>query len=161
MPRQLHPSLYNNSLNDVPMTPMSTPNRSINISSCQGVPGFPDFPDVWQGETSEKRQTINDGMDKKHSKKWKINNARTKRQERRVRKAVNLFGTGKEIKKRLRDERRIRRKDKVVQLQQRRERKKGMGDICRGLAVVHLQKRREKKRAMGDICRGLASIKCK
>jgi hypothetical protein len=109
----------------------------------RGVPGFPDFPDAWQGETSRERlRKSNDevmkNVSKNHAKRWKIYRARHKRQQRRVGKATNPAGAsvGKEIKKRQRDQRRVRRREKAMQLQQRRARKRGMGDVCRGLASM-------------------------
>eukprot|EP00571_Detonula_confervacea_P014406 CAMPEP_0172303790 /NCGR_PEP_ID=MMETSP1058-20130122/5307_1 /TAXON_ID=83371 /ORGANISM="Detonula confervacea, Strain CCMP 353" /LENGTH=180 /DNA_ID=CAMNT_0013014771 /DNA_START=77 /DNA_END=619 /DNA_ORIENTATION=+ len=146
LPRKLHPSLYNNSMSDVSMT-MSQQCKNTkndnNSSSCGGTPGFPDFPDCWQGETcGERDNSMRDCADKNRGQKWKTN-PRSKRQQQRqlVRKAVNIngtkpAGTGKKIKKRLRDERRMRRIEKVVKLQERRRRKRDMGNICQGLASI-------------------------
>mmetsp|Transcript_5560 Transcript_5560/g.10134 ORF Transcript_5560/g.10134 Transcript_5560/m.10134 type:complete len:255 (-) Transcript_5560:226-990(-) len=141
-PHKLHPALYNNSMADASM---SSSNNN-NSSSCKGTPGFPDFPDCWQGQTSAGERQIKDvSMDKTHTtRKWRVNNAKAKKQQRRlIRKAVNPAGTascvqqGKEIKKRLRGDRRIRRKEKAAQLQQRRQRKREMGNICQGLASIN------------------------
>mmetsp|Transcript_7241 Transcript_7241/g.15663 ORF Transcript_7241/g.15663 Transcript_7241/m.15663 type:complete len:248 (+) Transcript_7241:88-831(+) len=141
-PRKLHPALYNNSMADASM---SSSNNN-NSSSCKGTPGFPDFPDCWQGQTSAGERQIKDvSMDKKRTtRKWRGNNAKAKKQQRRlIRKAVNPAGTtscvqrGKELKKRLRGDRRIHRKEKAAQLQQRRQRKREMGNICQGLASIN------------------------
>eukprot|EP00578_Thalassiosira_sp_NH16_P018081 CAMPEP_0181109998 /NCGR_PEP_ID=MMETSP1071-20121207/18481_1 /TAXON_ID=35127 /ORGANISM="Thalassiosira sp., Strain NH16" /LENGTH=190 /DNA_ID=CAMNT_0023193743 /DNA_START=58 /DNA_END=630 /DNA_ORIENTATION=+ len=158
LPRKLHPSLYNSSLKDVYMGSGQkcnngnhgdggAPNRTF--TSGGGVPGFPDFPDCWQGgEISEgRRNDVQMGRaDKKRMQKWRAKtNARLNRQhqQRLVRKAVNTsginkraVGNGKEIKKGLRDERRMRRIEKIVKLQERRRRKREMGDICRSLASI-------------------------
>ena len=131
-PSKLHPALYDNSLSDVPMT---QPCCSNNNSPCRGVLGFPDFPDCWQGATSGERENRNGRVGKKHTKNWKVNNSRTNRQQRRlVRKAVNPAGTGKEIKKRLRGERRMRTIEKAEKLQRQCQRKRDMAIICRGMA---------------------------
>ena len=149
IPSKLHPSLYNNSLlSDVSMMTLTASlsklsssninddNNNINILSPRtevGVPGFPDFPDCWMGEPSKKRNP---------SKKWKINTAKAKRQQRRaVQKAVNHAGIiGNQIKKRQNIEqrmgRRVRRQEKVALLKKRSERKRAMGSICRGLSSL-------------------------
>lgn len=75
-----------------------------------------------------------------------------RRQRRIVRKAVNVpygssshtgtkanpcgMGAGKELKRRLRDQRRLKRIEMVVKLQEKRRRKREMGDICRSMASV-------------------------
>ncbi|KAL9182078.1 hypothetical protein ACHAXT_012421 [Thalassiosira profunda] len=133
LPRKLHPALYCNSLGDVAMT------QSGSVSG-GGVPGFPDFPDCWQAESSADRSPARDAsMGKKHCRKWKANAAAKRKQRRLVRKAVNTVpssGAGKEIKRKLKEERRLRRSGKVKQLQERRRRKREMGSICQGLASM-------------------------
>ena len=75
-----------------------------------------------------------------------------RRQRRIVRKAVNVpygssshtgtkanpcgLGAGKELKRRLRDQRRLKRIEMVVKLQEKRRRKREMGDICRSMASI-------------------------
>ena len=134
LPRKLHPALYCNSLGDVAMS------QSGSVSG-GGVPGFPDFPDCWQAESSADRSPVKDAsMGKKHCRKWKANAAAKRKQRRLVRKAVNNVvpssGAGKEIKRKLKEERRLRRSGKVKQLQERRRRKREMGSICQGLASM-------------------------
>ena len=161
LPHKLHPGLYTNSLSDVYMNHNNTNmnnDRSMirNKKICCGPPpGFPDFPDCWQGETSSvQRQhnsddTIMHLADKKRSgqNKCTSSKAKSKRQQRRLkRNAVNVYGitkrppatvgTGKTIKKRLRNERRVRRIEKVNKLQERLRRKRDMGNLCRGLASI-------------------------
>lgn len=164
LPRKLHHGLYTNSLSDVSMMSVCN-NTNINngrsmVSNkniCRGPPpGFPDFPDCWQGETSSARRqhNIDDSIvmhlaDKKRSgqNKCTTSKAKSKRQQRRLkRNAVNTYGitkrpaaavgAGKTIKKRLRDERRVRRIEKVNKLQKQRRRKRDMGNLCRGLASI-------------------------
>ena len=114
-----------------------------------GVPGFPDFPDCWQGISSAaaiQSKVVDTAMhhaDKKHSKKCTKTKRQIKRQQQRqiVRKAVNTSGIpksnqGKVIKNILRNERRLRRIEKVVRLQERRRRKRDMGALCKGMASV-------------------------
>ena len=164
LPQKLHPALYNNFLSDAPMGQLNISNNSSNTTSgseqkssdicnkfsasCSvggGVPGFPAFPHFWQGESSAGRPNNTNNFDKRrYGQKWKINNAKTKRQQRQIsRKAVNVHGTttkrvgtGKEIKKRLRVDRRRRRMEQIVKLQERRRRKRDMGDICKGVASI-------------------------
>ena len=153
LPRKLHHGLYTNSLSDVSMMSVCN-NTNINngrsmVSNkniCRGPPpGFPDFPDCWQGETSSARRqhNIDDSIvmhlaDKKRSgqNKCTTSKAKSKRQQRRLkRNAVNV-GAAKTIKKRLRDERPVRRIEKVDKLQKQRRRKRDMGNLCRGLASI-------------------------
>ncbi|KAL7524210.1 hypothetical protein ACHAWF_000863 [Thalassiosira exigua] len=152
LPHRLHPGLYNNSLGDISMAqPCSGNDCNGAISndmeekkhSSSGVPGFPDFPDFWQGETTSDRKQRNGPGDKIRGQKWRTKKAaRAKRQQMRIiRKAVNISGTrasgtGKQIKKKKRNERRARRIERVANLQDRRKRKKDMGEICRGLASI-------------------------
>jgi len=145
LPRKLHPNLYINSMRDISMTTSQQDCKSTihnnYSSSCEGIPGFPDFPDCWQGETSGQRKNIRSmsHADKNRGQKWKNTNAKSKRL---IRKAVNMngnkaAGAGKEVKKRLRDERRMRRIEKIATLQERRRRKIDMGKICQGLASIN------------------------
>ena len=77
----------------------------------------------------------------------------SKRRQRRIaRKAVNIpygssshtgtntnpcgLGAGKELKRRLRDQRRLKRIEMVIKLQEKRRRKREMGDICRSMASI-------------------------
>mmetsp|Transcript_903 Transcript_903/g.2057 ORF Transcript_903/g.2057 Transcript_903/m.2057 type:complete len:261 (-) Transcript_903:20-802(-) len=77
---------------------------------------------------------------------------RRQQQRRMVRKAVNVpygsssssrtgnspggVGAGKELKRRLKDQRRLKRIEMVVKLQEKRRRKRQMGEICRGMASI-------------------------
>jgi hypothetical protein len=45
-------------------------------------------------------------------------------------------GAGKELKRRLKDQRRLKRIEMVVKLQEKRRRKRAMGDICSGMASI-------------------------
>ena len=166
LPNKLHPSLYNNSLGDVSMMSNKNNNNNNNNNNNKGnekrehsrhklrvdvgVPGFPDFPDCWQGISSSaaavQRKGVDTAMhhaDKKHSKKCTKTKRQIKRQQQRriVRKAVNTSGIpksnqGKVIKNILRNERRLRRIEKVVRLQERRRRKRDLGALCKGMASV-------------------------
>lgn len=147
LPRKLHPGLYNNSMNDVSMRQQrdSSPNendvRIETITNGEGVPGFPDFPDCWQGETSSER-IKNIGINR--GRKWKTPTDSQRHQRRLFRRAVNTVGIAKpaavckakEIKKRLREKRRTRRMEKVEKLRERRRRKSDMGAICRGVESI-------------------------
>ena len=154
--KKLHPGLYNSSLSDISMSTQRHDTISKNdknnvINECTiGVPGFPDFPDCWQGETSQRRNKGDISMsyaDKKHKNKCSTTSkAKIKRQRRRiVRSAVNIIPkkytsdivcTGKTIKKRNRDQRKMRRIEKVAQLQNRRRRKREIGLLCKGLSSI-------------------------
>jgi len=122
-----------------------------------GVPGFPDFPDFWNGSSGNHQQPStpkasnkksNNQMNKFSSNR---NKSKEKRCHRRIRRtAVNIpFGSSpsssravvsrspaRDMKKCARDERKLRRIAKVVQLKERRRRKRDMGDICRGVAAI-------------------------
>ena len=154
LPRKLHPALYNSSLSDISMSTQRhdtiIKNNKNNVNRCTiGVPGFPDFPDCWQGETSQRNKgdISMSYADKKHKNKCATTSkAKIKRQRRRiVRSAVNIIPkkytsdkgcTGKTIKKRNRDQRKMRRIKKVAQLQNRRRRKREMGFLCKGLSSI-------------------------
>ena len=154
--KKLHPGLYNSSLSDISMGNQRHGDANKNniknnvINECTiGVPGFPDFPDCWQGETSQRNKgdISMSYADKKHKNKCATTSkAKIKRQRRRiVRSAVNIIPkkytsdkgcTGKTIKKRNRDQRKMRRIEKVAQLQNRRRRKREMGFLCKGLSSI-------------------------
>jgi len=158
LPRKLHPALYNSSLSDVSMSTQrhdtinkNNKKKNTNKLCTIGVPGFPDFPDCWQGETSQRRNRGDISMsyaDKKHKNKCATTSkAKIKRQRRRIiRSAVNIIPkqytstntccTGKTIKKRNRDQRKIRRIEKVAQLQNRRRRKRDIGLLCKSLSSI-------------------------
>ena len=88
---------------------------------------------------------------KVRGKNQTISNSK-RRQRRIVRKAVNIpygssshtgtnanpcgLGAGKELKRRLRDQRRLKRIEMVVKLQEKRRMKREMGDICRSMASI-------------------------
>lgn len=135
LPRNLHPGLYNNSMNDVHL-----------LHDNNGVPGFPDFPKCWQGEPSSERQcNANRG-----ARKCKIAAAGSNRNQRRhqrrlVRHAVNNFGiikptttkkSNNDIKKRLREKRRLQRIEFIVNLREQVKQKHDVGAICRGLESI-------------------------
>ncbi|KAL3786005.1 hypothetical protein ACHAWO_012203 [Cyclotella atomus] len=129
MPPQhkLHPNLYNNSMRDIAMDVKTT---SLNTNTSNGVPGFPDFPDMWTGESSSKF--------KQHKSP-----CCTPKRKKVVRKAVNTpFGSttvsrisiSKTIKLKKRAERKLHRLEKCIRLNEKRRRKKDMGDLCRSMA---------------------------
>ena len=153
LPKKLHLGIYNSSLSDISMSTQrhDTMSNKKNVDKCTiGVPGFPEFPDCWQGETSQRRNKGDISMsyaDKKHKNKCATTSkAKIKRQRRRIiRSAVNIIPkkytsdigcTGKTIKKRNRDQRKMRRIEKVAQLQNRRRRKRVMGFLCKGLSSI-------------------------
>lgn len=131
--------------------------NSVNGSGV-GVPGFPDFPDCWNGSPSgHKHQPSTPRASNKKSNqqtnKFSSNRSKCKekRCHRRIRRTpVNIhFGSSssqlkavlskspsKDMKKSARDERKMRRIAKAVQLKERRRRKRDMGDICRGVAAI-------------------------
>jgi len=136
LPRNLHPGLYYNSMNDV----------HLHHDISAGVPGFPDFPKCWQGESSSERRCVN------HERKYKPDAASSNRNQRRHQRrlvrhyAVNKFGMIKstnvikwgsnEIKIRLREKRRLQRKEYIAKLHERVKRKQDMRAICRGLESI-------------------------
>jgi hypothetical protein len=151
IPQKLHPDLYKTSMSDSLMedSACSSADQQAggkSASGGDGVPGFPDFPDFWQGESSAAVV----GMRK--SRLRTPTRVKHRQRQQLVRKAVNVpYGstkttkasppaagirTGKDLKKRLRDQRRMLRIEKIVKLQERRSRKKGIGDICRGISSL-------------------------
>jgi len=127
---KLCPNLYNNSMKDISMD-VKTSNADTQIPS-DGVPGFPDFPSIWTGETSH-----NQRRNKRSPCKKPKNKSRIKR------KAVNTpFGSStvsstsisKAMKLRARAERKLHRLEKCVKLKEKRRRKKDIGDLCKGMA---------------------------
>jgi len=142
--KKLHPGLYNSSLSDISMGNQRHGDANKNNI---GVPGFPEFPDCWQGETPQrnKNDISMSYADKKHKNKCTTTSkAKIKRQRRRIiRSAVNIIPkkyntgcTGKTIKKRNRDQRKMRRIEKVAQLQNRRRRKREIGILCKGFSSI-------------------------
>ncbi|KAL3805360.1 hypothetical protein HJC23_009067 [Cyclotella cryptica] len=142
---KLHPNLYNNSMRDVFMD--DSRNES-NTQSAQGVPGFPDFPSFWTGEPSLQQRC-------QHDKRKKQGTACKKSPKRRrlVRKAVNtpygsipstssftsspnVVATTKAIKRKARADRKFIRLEKCLKLKEKRNRKKNMGELCRGIASM-------------------------
>ena len=160
LPKKLyHLALYNNSMGDVSMNGKEHDNNrcgSYEKMAGRGVPGFPDFPDCWQGETSSAHNNNNKddvkmgNSNKNRSRqKWKLSTRQQRRRRQMLilrRNAVNTqginannrpaSGNSKEVKKKSRDERRLRRIAKVAELKARRRRKRDMGDICRGMASI-------------------------
>jgi len=135
LPRNLHPGLYYNSMNDVHLQDISA-----------GVPGFPDFPECWQGEPSSERRSVNRERQCKPDAASSSRNQR-RHQRRLVRHyAVNKFGMIKsanvakrgsnEIKIQLREKRRLQRKEYIAKLRERVKRKQDMRAICRGLEWI-------------------------
>lgn len=116
-----------------------------------GVPGFPDFPDCWDGSTPSTPKASNRKLHY-HTNRFSNSNGTQKRHcHRRIhRTAVNniphgspssravvSLSPGRDTMKRCaRDERKLRRLAKVIQLKERQRRKKDMGDICRGMAAI-------------------------
>ena len=155
LPRKLYPGLYNNSMNDVSMRQQrlgGSPDENkynMDSTSGEGVPGFPDFPDCWQGETSIERIKNNESGRGGHRWKTTGNQSRHQQRKRLLRQAVNTHGIskttaaaaskGKEIKKRLREKRRIRRLEEAAKLRERRRRKSDIGAICRGLESIRCE----------------------
>jgi len=137
---------------------ISEEDKTSTTGQCSGVPGFPDFPDCWDGieppSTPKMSNRQNNKQNSHHhggsSKKGKQKRCCHRRKIHRT--AVNApFGsrassaavtissrsnTGKEMKRNARDERKLRRIVKVTQLKERRRRKRDMGDICRGMAAI-------------------------
>ena len=120
-----------------------------------GVPGFPDFPACWNGGTPSTPKASNRNSNNRQTNKFSTSKSNQKRCHRRIRRtAVNIpFGSssssstttraaavslspGRAMKKCARNERKLRRIAKVVQLKERRRRKKDIGDICRGMAAI-------------------------
>ena len=115
-----------------------------------GVAGFPDFPDCWQGEPSSERQCQNRERNCKTGVMTSNNrrNQRRRHDQRRlmVRQAVNTYGIIKstnvikkgnnEIKKRLREKRRLQRIEYIAKLRERVKQKQDMGAIIRGLKLI-------------------------
>jgi hypothetical protein len=139
LPRNLHPGLYNNSMNDV------------HLNNVIGVAGFPDFPDCWQGEPSSVRQCQNRERKCNTSVMMTSNNRRNQRRQHHqrrlmVRQAVNTFGIIKstnvikkgnnEIKKRLHEKRRLQRIEYIAKLRERVKQKQDMGAIIRGMELI-------------------------
>ena len=162
---KLHLGLYINTAMASPET-KSTTSVTTNTLNCHlasmqlggenavngGVPGFPDFPDCWAGGQPSTPKASNRNSTRQ-TNKFSNSKGKQKRCHRRIRRtAVNIpFGSastssfsraavslspGRDMKKCARDERKLRRIAKVVQLKERRRRKKDMGDICRGMAAI-------------------------
>lgn len=137
-----------------PQTPSSISVITTDSSNNKGVPGFPDFPDFWEGGPStpiaSNRQSNNNSRQSNKFNNSNNSKAKQKRCHRRMirRTAVNFFGSNRaaaavslspgrdNMKRCARDERKLRRVVKVVQLKERRRRKRDMGDICRGMAAI-------------------------
>lgn len=129
-----HPNLYNNTMGDICMGDKAS-NTNVGAqkdaqTKNTGVPGFPDFPDVWMGSVSSKP---------KHKSPCR----KPKRNKRLVRKAVNTpFGStsvsavsiSKTMKMKARAERKLHRLEKCIKMKEKRRRKKDMGDLCRSMA---------------------------
>ncbi len=129
----------------------------IRTNGCHsGVPGFPDFPDCWDGigieppstpKMSNRRKNSHYGGSSKcgkqkrccHRTKIHRTAVNTPFGSRAAAASVTILSrsnTGKEMKRNARDERKLRRIVKVTQLKERRRRKRDMGDICRGMAAI-------------------------
>mmetsp|Transcript_25627 Transcript_25627/g.51394 ORF Transcript_25627/g.51394 Transcript_25627/m.51394 type:complete len:228 (+) Transcript_25627:59-742(+) len=162
---KLHLGLYINTAMASPET-KSTTSVTTNTLNCHlasmqlggentingGVPGFPDFPDCWAGGQPSTPKASNRNSTRQ-TNKFSNSKGKQKRCHRRIRRtAVNIpfesassssfsraavsLSPGRDMKKCARDERKLRRIAKVVQLKERRRRKKDMGDICRGMAAI-------------------------
>eukprot|EP00956_Cyclotella_meneghiniana_P043406 scaffold268942_cov89-Cyclotella_meneghiniana.AAC.1 len=127
---KLHPNLYNNSINDITM---DIKKCSIGTQqSSKGVPGFPDFPDIWTGQSSAPQRQ------RKRSSPFK-----TPRHKKCItRKAVNtqyrseqaVSSMTRALKVRAREERKLHRLEKCIKLKNRREQKRDMSNLCRGVS---------------------------
>lgn len=131
--------------------------KTSTTGQCSGVPGFPDFPDCWDGIEPPSTPKMSNRRKNSHYGGGSSKSGKQKRccHRRKIhRTAVNAsFGsrassaaasvtilsrsnTGKDMKRNARDERKLRRIVKVSQLKERRRRKRDMGDICRGMAAI-------------------------
>ena len=156
LPKKLHSGLYSSSAGDMmPSTSVNIP-RPGRLSfgdgrNAIGVPGFPDFPDVWFGEVGGQSRKSKKKPNRKHDRHKA--SGHSKRQQRRIqRKAVNMTYGGvasQERKLRLKEQIRRRYKDAKEQRQDRRK-----------AAVKNLQTKRQRKREMASICSGISSLKC-
>lgn len=124
---KLHPNLYNNSMNDITM---NVKKCSISTQhSSEGVPGFPDFPDIWTGQSSAQQR--------RHKKLSPFKKPRHKKCI--ARKAVNtqyrkeqaVSSMIKALKVRAREERKLHRLEKCIKLKNKREKRRDMSDLCR------------------------------
>jgi hypothetical protein len=126
---KLHPNLYSNSLKDISMDVKSSSVDALQTD--EGVPGFPDFPSSWMGESSYNQ--------KQRNKKSPCKKPKSK--QRMIRKAVNTpFGSAsvtstssKIMKLRARAERKLHRLEKCIKLKEKRRKKKDMRDLCKGI----------------------------
>lgn len=142
---RLHHNLYDNSMRDLSM---DFSRNEGNKTSVEGVPGFPDFPSFWTGEPSRRQWHRHD----KHKKQGSLCKKSPKRKTL-MRKAVNIpYGsipsasscisqpniaaTAKAMKKKARADRKFLRLEKCLKLKEKRNRKKNMGDLCRGIASM-------------------------
>jgi hypothetical protein len=131
LPRNLHPGLYYNSMNDVHLQDISA-----------GVPGFPDFPECWQGEPSSERRCVNRERQCKPGAASSNRNQR-RHQRRLVRhyavKSANVAKRGSnEIKIRLREKRRLQRKEYIAKLRERVKRKQDMRAIVDKMQLIRV-----------------------
>jgi hypothetical protein len=133
----------------------------IRTTGCSGVPGFPDFPDCWDGIEPPSTPKMSNRQKNKQNSHHHGGSSKSGKQKRCChrrkisRSAVNApfrsrassaaasvtissrsNTTGKEMKRKARDERKLRRIVKVTQLKERRRRKRDMGDICRDMAAI-------------------------
>ena len=153
LPKKLHSGLYSSSAGDMmPSTSVNIP-RPGRLSfgdgrNAIGVPGFPDFPDVWFGEVGGQSRKSKKKPNRKHDRHKA--SGHSKRQQRRIqRKSVNMTYGGVARKLRLKEQIRRRYKDAKEQRQDRRK-----------AAVKNLQTKRQRKREMASICSGISSLKC-
>jgi hypothetical protein len=142
---KLHHNLYNNSMRDLSM---DFSRNEGNTTSAEGVPGFPDFPSFWTGGPSQRQSYKHD----KHKKQGTSSKKSPKRKSL-MRKAVNIpYGsipsasssisqpsiaaTTKAMKRKARADRKFLRLEKCLKLKEKRNRKKNMGELCRGIATM-------------------------
>jgi hypothetical protein len=163
----LHPGLYECSLRDIFMEKAAARSSSCAAAAAaaktppalhsyrnrngvvreKGVPGFPEFPDLWIGDVTSAFRHVNvrGGFEQSTTKHLK-SSRRGQKYQQLQRKAVNVYGIksalsamaigSKAIKKAKRDERKCRRIEKNAQLKERRRRKIDMGEICRGMGLI-------------------------
>lgn len=140
-PKTLHAGLYSSSLSDSLME--SAENSSQELVdrgvSAGGVPGFPDFPDCWGGETgSERRQqrVPRSSASKAQSIKCK----RNARKQRRllVRKAVNFIPSSRQRKAELKEHKRKLRMRILISRKQKVQRKQNMSELNQQLSRIKM-----------------------
>lgn len=144
LPKDSHKGLYDSTIGDCHMENSLCSNKSYLSSKVEdGVPGFPDFPCFWAGETG--------GAKLRKKLRKQMNSAKARRAERRLNKiarsAVNLYGTRSEAvtiaktvkrihKKTMKNKKKLKRDMAKAKLERKRKNKKDMNELSKGLAVL-------------------------